>query len=41
MGWKANCFCMVSYDNNTLVGLLKFKVNAKTLNKETQFVSGF
>ena len=39
MGWKAGHFCMISYDDDTLVGMSKLKVNAKTLNKETKFVS--
>lgn len=39
MGWKADHFCMVSYSDDTLVGMSKLRANDKTLDKETQFVS--
>lgn len=38
-GWKADCFCTVLYDDDTLVGMSKLRVNVKALKKETQFFS--
>lgn len=39
MGWKAECFRIVSHGRDTSVGMSELKVNTKTSDKETQLIS--